>query len=70
MKELIHTIVDVIRKNATVDWSKRDDVRAKLRLTVKKILMRYGYPPDIAKMEADKVLAQGEALAEMFSNGK
>ncbi len=67
MKELIHTIVDVIRKNATVDWSKRDDVRAKLRLTVKKILMRYGYPPDLAKMEADRVLRQGEALAEMFS---
>ena len=67
MKELIHTIVDVIRKNATVDWSKRDDVRAKLRLTVKKILMRYGYPPDLAKMEADRVLAQGESLADMFS---
>lgn len=67
MKELIHTIVDVIRKNATVDWSKRDDVRAKLRLTVKKILMRYGYPPDLAKMEADRVLVQGESLAEMFS---
>lgn len=46
-----------------------DDVRAKLRLTVKKILMRYGYPPDLAKMEADKVLRQGEALAEMFSSG-
>jgi len=68
MKELIHTIVDVIRKNATVDWSKRDDVRAKLRLTVKKILMRYGYPPDVAKLEADRVLRQGEALAEMFSS--
>ncbi len=68
MKELIHTIVDVIRKNATVDWSKRDDVRAKLRLTVKKILMRYGYPPDLAKLEADRVLAQGEALAEMFTS--
>jgi type I restriction enzyme R subunit len=67
MKELIHTIVDVIRKNATVDWSKRDDVRAKLRLTVKKILMRYGYPPDLAKLEADRVLAQGESLAEIFS---
>jgi type I restriction enzyme, R subunit len=36
MKELIHHIVDIIRKNATVDWSKRSDVRAKLRLTVKK----------------------------------
>ena len=68
MKELIHTIVDVIRRNATVDWSKRDDVRAKLRLTVKKILMRYGYPPDLAKMEADRVLRQGEALAEVLSS--
>jgi type I restriction enzyme, R subunit len=69
MKELIHTIVDVIRKNATVDWSKRDDVRAKLRLTVKKILIRYGYPPDLAKLEADRVLAQGESLADIFSSG-
>jgi len=64
MKELIHTIVDIIRKNATVDWEKREDVRAKLRLTVKKILMRYGYPPDLARMEADKVLEQSELLAE------
>ena len=69
MKDLIHTIVDVVRNNATVDWSKRDDVRAKLRLTVKKILMRYGYPPDVAKMEADKVLAQSENLAAFFAKG-
>ena len=68
MKDLIHTIVDVIRKNATVDWSKRDDVRAQLRLTVKKILMRYGYPPDLAKMEADRVIAQSESLADIFSS--
>ena len=67
MKDLIHTIVDVVRNNATVDWSKRDDVRAKLRLTVKKILMRYGYPPDLAKMEADKVIAQSENLADFFA---
>ncbi len=63
MKELIHVIVETIRKNATVDREKKDDVRAKLRLTVKKILMRYGYPPDLAKMEADKVLEQSELLA-------
>ncbi len=68
MKELIHAIVEVIRKNATVDWSKRDDVRAKLRITVRKILMRYGYPSDLARLEADRVLQQGEALAEMFSS--
>jgi len=63
MKELIHHIVEAIRKNATVDWEKRDDVKAKLRLMVKKILMKYGYPPDLAKMEADRVLEQSEKLA-------
>lgn len=69
MKELIHVIVDIIRKNATVDWEKREDVRAKLRLTVKKILMRYGYPPDLARLEADKVLEQSELLASELSEG-
>lgn len=67
MKELIHLIVDIIRKNATVDWDKRDDVKAKLRLTVKKVLIRYGYPPDVARMEADRVLEQSELLAEEFT---
>jgi type I restriction enzyme R subunit len=67
MKELIHLIVEIIRKNATVDWHKREDVRAKLRLLVKKVLMRYGYPPDMAKLEADKVLEQSELLATELS---
>jgi type I restriction enzyme R subunit len=69
MKELIHHIVEAIRKNATVDWEKRDDVKAKLRLMVKKILMKYGYPPDLAKMEADRVLAQSEKLAYELTKG-
>jgi type I restriction enzyme R subunit len=64
MKELIHHIVDIIRKNATVDWSKRSDVRAKLRITVRKILVKYGYPPDLARMEADRVIEQSEILVE------
>ena len=69
MKELIHVIVDIIRKNATVDWNKRSDVKAKLRLLVKKVLMRYGYPPDVAKMEADRVLEQSELLAGELASG-
>ena len=68
MKELIHHIVDVIRKNATVDWSKRSDVRAKLRLSVRKTLIRFGYPPDLARMEADRVMEQSEVMAESFTN--
>lgn len=67
MKELIHRIVAIIRKNATVDWSKRSDVRAKLRLTVRKILIEYAYPPDLARMEADRVIEQGETLADSLS---
>lgn len=64
MKELIHVIVDIVRKTkTTMDWDKREDIRASLRLTVKKVLMRYGYPPDLARMEADKVLEQSELLA-------
>jgi len=63
MKELIHLIVDTVRKNATVDREKREDVRAWLRLTVRKILMKYGYPPDVAGIEADRVLEKSELLA-------
>ena len=68
MKELIHHIVDFIRKNATVDWSKRSDVKAKLRLTVRKLLIKYGYPPDLARMEADRVIEQNELLANELSD--
>lgn len=68
MKELIHLIVDIIRKNATVDWNKRADVKAKLRLLVKKVLIKYGYPPDVARIEADRVLEQSELLASELTN--
>ena len=66
MKTLIHLVTETVRKNATVDWEKREDVRAKLRLTVKKLLIKYGYPPELARMEADRVLEQGEILAHEF----
>jgi type I restriction enzyme R subunit len=62
MKELISLIVDIFRKNATVDWNKRDDVKTKLRLLVKKALMKYGYPPDVALIKADRMLEQSELL--------
>jgi type I restriction enzyme R subunit len=62
MKELISLIVDIIRKNATVDWNKRDDVKANLQLLVKKALMKYGYPPDVALIKADRMLEQSELL--------
>lgn len=67
MKELIHAIVTRVRKSATWLWLKKSDIQAELRLQVKKILMQYGYPPDLARMEADKVLEQSELLAEQMA---
>lgn len=67
MKELIHAIVTRVRKSATWLWLKKSDIQAELRLQVKKILMQYGYPPDLARMEADKVLEQSELLAEQLA---
>ena len=52
----------------SVDWSKRSDVRAKLRLTVRKLLIKYGYPPNLARMEADRVIEQSELLANELSD--
>ena len=67
MRELIHAIVTRVRKSATWLWLKKTNIQAELRLQVKKILMQYGYPPDLAKMEADKVLEQSELLAEQMA---
>lgn len=65
MKKLIRAIIQEVKNTtATSDRERREDVRASLRLSVKKILMRYGYPPDIARMEADRVLEQSELLAQ------
>lgn len=67
MKELIHAIVTRVRKSATWLWLKKTNIQAELRLQVKKLLMQYGYPPDLARMEADKVLEQSELLAEQLA---
>jgi type I restriction enzyme R subunit len=66
MGMLIHIITETVRKNATIDWYKMESKRAAMRLAVKKVLMKYGYPPELARMEADKVLEQGEVLADEF----
>ena len=48
----------------TTDWVSRDDVRAKLRSTIKRLLDRYGYPPDAEPAATELVLHQMETYAE------
>ena len=54
----------MIRKSATIDWTQRENVRAEIRLKVKRILKKYGYPPDKQKKATKTVLEQAELMAK------
>ena len=56
-------LVTTVRGNAGADWWRRENVRAKMRIAVKKILQRHGYPPDLTSDAIKTVLKQAEALA-------
>ncbi|ETD81446.1 type I restriction endonuclease subunit R [Rhodobacter capsulatus] len=57
-------LVRIVRSNAGPDWWRRENVRARMRVEVKKILARFGYPPDLAADAVRTVLKQAEALAK------
>ncbi|WP_291380847.1 type I restriction endonuclease subunit R [Demequina sp.] len=56
-------LVDKVRANAAIDWTLRESVRAQMRVMVKRILKKYGYPPDLAEGAVATVLEQAEALS-------
>jgi type I restriction enzyme R subunit len=55
--------VETVRKNVTIDWTMRENVRAKLRVLVKRILRIHGYPPDKQEKATLTVLEQAEQLS-------
>jgi len=56
-------LVTTVQRNAGTDWWRRDDVRAKMRVAIRRILREHGYPPDLAKAAVKQVLKQAEAIA-------
>ena len=68
LRELAIVLTDSIRKNATIDWTIKESVKAKLRVTVKRLLRKYGYPPDMQKLATETVLKQAELIAEELTN--
>src|ERR1035437_9014095 len=56
-------LVEKVRANTTIDWTLRESVRAQMRVTVKRILEEYGYPPDLAEGAMATVLLEAEALS-------
>lgn len=62
LRVIAHELLEQLRANVTVDWHKRESARARMRVLVKRILKRFGYPPDLSDAAVQTVLAQAEIL--------
>jgi type I restriction enzyme R subunit len=67
LKKIAHELAENLRKNASVDWAVRENVRASLRLMVKRILRKYKYPPTKQEEAIQLVLEQAESLSAEWS---
>jgi type I restriction enzyme R subunit len=63
LRKIALELTQVIRNSVTIDWTQRDSVQAEIRLKVKKILRKYGYPPDKQEKATQTVLEQAELIA-------
>jgi type I restriction enzyme, R subunit len=63
LRTLAKLLVQTIRASAAIDWTRKEGVRAKMRIEVRKLLARYGYPPDLQKAAVDLVVRQAETIA-------
>jgi len=69
LKVIAAELITQVRKSATIDWTLRESARAKIRVIVKRILNKYGYPPDLQEQAVQTVLQQAELLcAEVNPN--
>ena len=57
-------LVKVIHENTSIDWTIKESVKSKLRLLVKRVLRKYGYPPDQQPKAIELVLEQAAVLSE------
>jgi len=64
LRKIALELTQMIRNSVTIDWTQRESVQAELRLKVKKILRKYGYPPDKEKKATETVLKQAEVIAK------
>ncbi len=63
LKVIAHELLKSLKSNITIDWAHRESARARLRVLVKRILRKYGYPPDLEDAAVQEVLQQAEALS-------
>ncbi len=67
LRLIAQELVKAVKANVTIDWSLRENVRANLRVIIKRILRKYGYPPDKHARATETVLEQAELLCESWT---
>ena len=67
LRELAVVLTERVRQNASIDWTIKESVKAKLKVIVKRTLRHFGYPPDMQKLATELVLRQAEMLANEFA---
>jgi type I restriction enzyme R subunit len=70
LKTIARELAAAVRKNVTIDWTIRENVRAQLRVIVKRILRKYDYPPDKQERATATVLEQAAVLSEAWATAK
>ena len=63
LRDIARELVETVQRNVTIDWTLREDVRARLRTLVRRILRKHGYPPDKQEEATRTVLEQAEVLS-------
>ncbi len=64
LRTIARELVQAVKQNVTIDWTIRESARAKLRVIVKRLLRKYGYPPDKQEQATKTVIEQAEALGK------
>ena len=67
LRIIAHELLTSLKQNVSVDWSQREAARARMRVLVKRILAKYGYPPDLQKAAIQTVLQQAEVLSAKWA---
>jgi len=69
LRFLAQELVNRVKQNVTIDWQVRENARAQIRVLVKRILRKYGYPPDMQQRATELVLEQAEVLCRDWAGG-
>lgn len=70
LKVIAHELMTSVKSNISVDWQKRESARAKIRVLVKRILKKYGYPPDLQNDAIRTVIEQAEIWSAEWAANK